>query len=98
MRQDKTKYKILSIDAWRSGTKEEPSWDWNNWYIINTYHESEYGELTEETALLCFADKLVISLDELKTKAYINDDQYNLVLMDKLDHRPLYAIEYGGES
>lgn len=91
-------YKILSIDAWGSGTEEEPGWDWNNWFHIGTYYESEYGELTEESALKCFADKLGGSTEEILKQCYIDDDQYNIVLVRKDNNEPLYAIEYGGES
>lgn len=87
------KFRILQIDAWAT----EGYWTWNNWHHVGTYHESEYGELTEETALQCFANKLSADLSELKQKAYIDDDQHNLVLVNKETDEPIFAIEYGNK-
>lgn len=102
-----SKYRILSIDAWAgpcmdsSHTEENcdcNNWEWNNWFNTGVfYYESEYGELTEDTALQCIADKLGGSPKEVKENFYIEDDQYNMVLCDKKDHKPIYAIEYGSE-
>jgi len=46
----KRKYRVLDIDAigesFHEDGEEVVSWSWNNWFNINTYHESEYGELS----------------------------------------------------
>ena len=76
---------------------EGKHWTWNNWFNISTYYESEYGNLTEESAKKCFADKLSGTVKQLEEKFEIEDDGYNLVLIDKTNKMPIYAVEYGDE-
>lgn len=89
------KFKVLSIDAWR----EMEGWSWNNWYNVDTYSEIENGELTEKNALYFFFLSLGFkgTYKEFIKLYDIYDDQYNLVLIDKKDDRPIYAIEYGSK-
>lgn len=77
---------------------EGKHWYWNSWCHVSTFYVSEYGELTESSAMKCFADKLSTSVDKLSQQCEIDDDQYNLVLIRKTDREPLYAIEYGNEN
>lgn len=79
-------------------TDEGINWSWNSWSDVSTFYVSEYGELTETSAMKCFADKLSTSVDKLSRQCEIDDDQYNLVLIRKTDRMPLYAIEYGNEN
>ena len=80
-------YKVLSIDAWAEG---EDGWTWNAWYsvgeiVVDIDGEPEY------------------ILDRMKAKGFIRnpsladieDDQYNIVIVDKFSREPLFAIEYG---
>lgn len=76
---------------------EGKQWTWNNWHQVSTFHESEYGLLTKDSALRMFADKLSTSIEKLLEEHEIEDDQYNLVLKRKIDEMPLYAVEYGDE-
>lgn len=77
---------------------EGKQWTWNNWHQVSTFYESEYGKLTEESAKQCFAVKLSGSVEHLEAKFEIDDDGYNLVLINKTDRMPVYAIEYGSEG
>jgi hypothetical protein len=94
-------FRVLSIEAWAG--LEQGSWEWNNWYNVDTYLESENGELNEENALRFFFYSLGFKGDFLKFKTLytIDDDQYNLVLIKNHNshgegnYMPLYAIEYG---
>lgn len=79
-------------------SKEGKQWTWNDWRYVSTFYESEYGNLTEESAKHCFADKLSGTVKQLEEKFEIDDDGYNLVLIDKTDKMPVYAIEYGNED
>lgn len=101
------KYKILSIDAWAGpcfdGEHTEETcdcnnWEWNNWFNVGYFYESEYGKLTEKSALKCLATKLSVSVEELSENHMIEDDQYNYVLINKTTNQPYYAIEYGSEQ
>lgn len=87
-------FKVLQIDAWAEG---EESWTWNNWYHVDSFNEEEEGELTEKNALRFFFYSLGYKGPFHKFHALyeIYDDQHNLVLMEKKNGMPLYAIEYG---
>ena len=92
------KFKVLSIDAWADGDGDESSWSWNQWFNTGDFFEENIeGPLTEDSALRFFFLSLGYKGPYHKFRAlyYIDDDQYNLILCDKKDDRPLYAIEYG---
>lgn len=83
--------KILSIDAWADS--EPKSWNWNQWYNA--------GEISEEALnwsprklLKYFRDAGLLNATSAG-KCAIEDDQYNIVIVDRANRRPLYAIEYG---
>ena len=80
-------YKVLSIDAW--GNSDE-GYEWNNWFNV--------GNITLDID----ANKQAI-LEAMHNAGFItnvtggdvNDDGYNLVIVDKATTEPLFAIEYG---
>ena len=86
--------KVLSIDAW--GNKKD-GYEWNNWFTA--------GSISKNTFELLDTDKRIASwffVNGYTTNAdmrqiTIEDDQYNIVLVEKKTGRPLYAIEYGPE-
>ena len=80
-------YKVLSIDAWGN---EDDGYDWNNWFNAGTI---ELHSIEDDAWILHeMADKGFIR----GVEGYdIEDDQYNLVIVDKASREPLYAIEYG---
>jgi hypothetical protein len=84
---------ILSIDAWATGGDEEtPSWEWNNWYKVGTISKEEFEALdTDEKVIEWFCKDYVTYADLVA----VEDDQYNIVIVDKATCRPLYAIEAG---
>ena len=79
--------RVLSIDAWADS--EPDSWNWNEWWKV--------GEVD--------LDANVIDVEWSVKEGYVNrralkecevdDDGYNLTLMVKGTHKPLYAVEYG---
>lgn len=83
--------KILSIDAW---AEPEGGWTWNDWSQIGTITKEEFEAI--ESYLKWFKDNGYTTTTD-KRKVAIDDDQYNIVLCDAKDMRPLYAIEYGPE-
>jgi hypothetical protein len=80
-------YKVLSIDAW--GNSDE-GFEWNNWFNA--------GNVTLDID----ANKQAI-LEAMHNAGFISnvaggdvdDDGYNLVIVDKATTEPLFAIEYG---
>lgn len=84
------KARILSIDAWR----HDGSWSWNNWF--QHYTEIEIpDDITNRQLLHMARDEWGILSDESKGRVTVEDDGYNLVILDRKTLEPLYAIEYG---
>ena len=81
-------YKVLSIDAWRNGD----GWDWNQWFNAGTV-ELENLDNTR-SVLKAMRDQGFLS-EASKGRVEIDDDQYNLVICDRNNHMPIFAIEYG---
>ena len=86
--QSKT-YRILSIDVWCNG---DGGYDWNQWWHVGVIDEPD----TRSTRTLLRRLRLDGFLSwESCGRVYVEDDQYNLVVCERGNRRPLYAIEYG---
>lgn len=87
---DTREINILSIDAWADG---EDGWTWNTWYKVGTCplstcdlpHLQIISQMINEGYLLPGAEQ----------SADVEDDQYNLVIVDRETREPLFALEYG---
>lgn len=84
---------VLSIDAWASGTDDEPSWDWNAWHKVGSVEVSICDR--PEAEILAYLVSEGYLGDAALTSCYVEDDQYNMVVCDRETHEPLYAIAYG---
>lgn len=82
---------ILSIDAWRN---TEGDWGWNAWYKRGQFPADGIDWSTRKI-LAWFRDEGFLS-DYSKGRLAVDDDQYNLVIVDRRTREPLFAIEYGG--
>lgn len=87
MMKTENMYTLLSIDAWR----DECGWTWNNWFRI----ESDIYLSPESTTrqILAFARRNGWITDDSKGRVTIDDDGYNLVILDKNTREPLLAFE-----
>ena len=83
-------FKVLSIDAWAGN--EPNSWDWNNWYNAGTVDIDINA--SKDVILQAMLDKGFITQIE---GGDVEDDQYNLVIVDKSTREPIFAIEYGSQ-
>ena len=84
---------ILSIDAWIDG---DELWTWNAWYKVGEISKGEFERIElEEGFLNWFIGEGYVS--NLPDGIEIEDDEHNIVVMDKETGKPLYAIEYGCE-
>ena len=83
--------RILSIDAWRN---ECGGWDWNAWYKVG---EIDAIPDTNRKILSALREAGYLS-DYSKGRVAVEDDGYNLVIMDKGTREPLFAIEYGANE
>lgn len=82
-----TIYSVLSIDAWADGGD---GWTWNQWFNAGTI---DVDLAADSAAILqAMADAGYIKNPQLGD---IEDDQYNLVIVNKETREPIFAIEYG---
>ena len=79
--------KILSIDAWRY----DGGWTWNNWFNVGSIEKIPEGN---RRILKMMRDKGYLS-EGSKGRVTVDDDGYNVVILDKGTREPLFAIEYG---
>lgn len=80
-------YKVLSIDAW--GNPDE-GYEWNQWFNAG---EIKLASIEDDDMILKELQDQGFITDA--SKGDIEDDQYNLVVVDKVTREPIFAIEYG---
>jgi hypothetical protein len=85
-------YRILSIDAWNNGE----GWDWNDWTHVGDI-TPDAKDWTPRKLLKYFRDNGFLK-DGSVGKCTVEDDQYNIVVLEKANRRPLYAVEYGNHD
>lgn len=86
--------RILSIDAWR----EDFGWTWNNWFTVDEISLETFQSLDTNRKVISFLrNELNLLSESSKGRVRIVDDNYNLMIEDRSNGRPLYAIEYGAE-
>lgn len=84
--------RILSIDAWGNA---DDGYDWNAWYKVGEISKGEFERIElEEGFLNWFIGEGYV--DE-KYPLEIEDDEHNIIIVDKETREPLFAIEYGNE-
>lgn len=81
--------KILSIDAWGN---ETDGYEWNNWHTVGTIDEIPK---TDDEIIQYFIDEGYLK-PNAKGLVTLDDDQFNILILDKRTLEPLFAIEYGG--
>jgi hypothetical protein len=80
-------FKVLSIDAWGNA---DDGYDWNQWF--NAGHVDIDLNADNLTILQTMEKEGFITNANL---ADIDDDGYNLVIVDYHSRQPIFAIEYG---
>ena len=82
-------FPVLSIDAWGN---ETDGYDWNNWFHVGSIDLDLDAENRDIIRAMVNAGYL--------TPAGLNvcdveDDGFNIVILDKETREPVFAIEYG---
>jgi hypothetical protein len=85
-----TKFKLLSIDAWR----DECGWTWNNWFELEDGIYFADSHISTRRILRALRRWGYLS-DESKGKVTIDDDGYNLVIQNRKTFEPIFALQYG---
>jgi hypothetical protein len=83
--------RVLSIDGWRDGD----GWQWNNWHSVGEFPNTSADMLDKPRALLRWFREAGYLADSSRGRVAIEDDGYNVVILDKDTREPLYALEYG---
>ena len=91
MNTEETELQILSIDAWRY----DNSWSWNFWSRSGTIEKEDFEKLKTNRDFINFFRNEGYIGENSKGKVSIEDDGYNIVICERSNNRPLYAIEYG---
>jgi len=82
-----SKFKVLSIDAWGN---QDGGYEWNNWFNVGSIDVDL--DAKPETILQSMANEGFITNPTLGD---VDDDGYNMVIVDKVTREPIFAIEYG---
>ena len=85
--------KVLSIDAWAEGE----SWNWNNWFTVGEISKEDFEKLKTDQDYASWFYAEGYTTTESLIIVSVEDDQYNVVVCDAKNSRPLFAIEYGPE-
>lgn len=81
-------YNVLSIDAWAY----DNGWNWNAWHPVGEIEVDIDGSARHILKSMRDAGFLASTSAGL---CEIDDDGYNIVICERSNHRPLFAIEYG---
>jgi len=82
-------FPVLSIDAWGN---PEDGYEWNQWFHVGTIELDLDAENREIIQAMVNAGYLTPKGLDVAT---VEDDGYNLVIIDKETGEPAFAIEYG---
>ncbi len=82
-------FPVLSIDAWGN---QEDGYEWNQWYKVGTIEIDLDAENRDIIRAMVDAGYLTAAGLE---SAEVEDDGYNIVILDKETREPVFAIEYG---
>ena len=85
---------ILSIDAWADGCG---GWQWNEWHKVGSVDLNELN-LSNARQVIGYMRREGFIGSNSKGRVGVEDDQYNVVITERSNGRPLYAIAYGAEE
>jgi len=86
--------KVLSIDAW--GNKKE-GYEWNNWFTVGEISKEDFENLKTDKDIAIWFCENGFTVNSDMRQIIIEDDQYNIIIVEKKTGQPLFAIEYGPE-
>ena len=89
MKTDLQTFPVLSIDAW--GNPEE-GYEWNQWFHVGSIDLDLKNE--DQDVIQLMIDEGYLK-EGSKGLGEVEDDGFNLVILDKTTRQPLFAIEYG---
>ena len=82
-------FPVLSIDAW---AEPDGGWTWNQWFNVGSIDLDLDAENRDIIRAMVNAGYLTSAALE---SAVVEDDGFNIVILDKETQEPVFAIEYG---
>jgi hypothetical protein len=82
-------FPVLSIDAW--GNLED-GYEWNQWFNVGSIDldlDAENRQIIQAMVNAGYLTALALE------SAEVEDDGFNIVIIDKETREPVFAIEYG---
>jgi hypothetical protein len=82
-------FPVLSIDAWGN---ETDGYEWNQWFNVGSIDldlDAEDREIIQAMVNAGYLTALALE------SAAVEDDDYNIVILDRETREPVFAIEYG---
>jgi hypothetical protein len=82
-------FPVLSIDAW--GNLED-GYEWNQWFNVGNIDidlDAENRQIIQAMVNAGYLTALALE------SAEVEDDGFNIVILDKETREPVFAIEYG---
>ena len=82
-------FPVLSIDAW---AEPDGGWTWNQWFNVGSIDldlDAEDRQIIQAMVNAGYLTALALE------SAVVEDDGYNLVIVDMETREPVFAIEYG---
>lgn len=84
--------KVLSIDAWR---ESEGGWTWNQWFNVGSISKDDFEALKTNRAILKWFRDNGFTSEFSVGRCSVEDDGHNIVICDRSNGMPCFAIEYG---
>ena len=81
-------FPVLSIDAW---AEPDGGWTWNQWFNVGTIDldlDAEDRQIIQAMVNAGYLTALALE------SADVEDDDYNIVIVDRETREPVFAIEY----
>jgi hypothetical protein len=81
-------FPVLSIDAWGN---QEDGYDWNQWFNVGTIDidlDAENRDIIRAMVNAGYLTKAGLDVCD------VEDDGFNIVILDKETREPVFAIEY----
>lgn len=84
--------RVLSVSA----IKDDGCWNWNDWYTVAEISVEQFESFESDRQTIKFTrDTLGLLSEYSKGRVKVEDDGYNLLILDKSNNMPLFAYEYG---
>jgi hypothetical protein len=82
-------FPVLSIDAWGN---ETDGYEWNQWFNVGSIDLDL--DAANHDIIRAMVDAGYLTSATLESAA-VEDDGFNIVILDKETREPVFAIEYG---